>query len=217
MAKAGDNSIPSPAVWLPLDQAFKRLVGRVRSPAAAEVRIRRILEAGQWRGESFDGAETFDGKSINGDIWSWATLDVENCAATFESEDGPINGGTNLQAGTITWVDPDYDERTGEVRPAQYMTAIALRAMDGIACIEILLPIDGADHAADSNKRWIYNEVERRKTAGNIPQGITEFSKQLETALAKAAQTNKGLRPIIARTIENELREWKIWPIKPPK
>jgi hypothetical protein len=31
-----------------------------------------------------------------------------------------IQGGTNLQSGAITWVDPDYDERTGEVlRPIQ--------------------------------------------------------------------------------------------------
>jgi len=31
-----------------------------------------------------------------------------------------FQGGTNLQSGAITWVDPDYDERTGEVlRPIQ--------------------------------------------------------------------------------------------------
>jgi hypothetical protein len=32
-----------------------------------------------------------------------------------------IQGGTNLYAGAINWVDPDYDERTGEVlRPIQF-------------------------------------------------------------------------------------------------
>jgi hypothetical protein len=216
MDTAAEKSTPSARVWLPLNKAFDHMVQRIRSPDAAEARLRRILEAGQWRGESFDGTETFDGSKIEGDIWPWAKLDIPNCAATFEVDARSIEGGTNLYAGAINWVDPDYDERTGEVlRPSVlYLTTLALKAIEGIACIEMLLPTDSADHATPSADAWIQIEVGRRKAKGDVPGKITEFSKELAEALANAAVTNKSLRVLKPRTIENRLRDWQLWPIQ---
>ena len=61
---------------------------------------------------------------------------------------------------------------------------------------------------------WIAAEVKRMKEAGDIPDGIgiTEFSRELARRMKKAAATS-DLRPIKARSIENRLRAWGLWPI----
>jgi hypothetical protein len=191
MAKAANKSTPPGGEWLPLDQAFDRIVQRVHSPDAAEARIRRILQVGQWRGESFDGTETFDGTLLEGSLWSWATLDIPNCAASF---------------GTWPGIYDDAETIAG------YRAKIS-----GIACIEIFMATDSTENIAQSNKVWITAEVKRREAAGDIPNGITEFSEELQSALAKVAITNKRLRVLKARTIENRLREWELWPFHPPR
>ena len=60
---------------------------------------------------------------------------------------------------------------------------------------------------------WIAAEVKRMKEAGDIPDGIgiTEFSRELARRMKKAAATDH--RPIKARSIENGLRAWGLWPI----
>jgi hypothetical protein len=51
-----------------------------------------------------------------------------------------IQGGTNLYAGAINWVDPDYDERTGEVLSPVYPAT----------CLDI----DGGAIYADGQPHW---------------------------------------------------------------
>ena len=62
---------------------------------------------------------------------------------------------------------------------------------------------------------WITTEVKRMKEAGKIPDGIgiTEFSHNLAQRMKEAAATNRSIRAIKARSIENGLREWGLWPI----
>jgi hypothetical protein len=62
---------------------------------------------------------------------------------------------------------------------------------------------------------WITAEVKRMKKAGEIPDGIgiTKFSQELAKRMEKAAATDRSIRPIKARSIENGLREWGLWPI----
>jgi hypothetical protein len=62
---------------------------------------------------------------------------------------------------------------------------------------------------------WIAAEIEDMKKAKEIPPGITitELSRKLERRMLDAAKTGKRLRPIKARSIENGLREWGLWPI----
>ena len=60
---------------------------------------------------------------------------------------------------------------------------------------------------------WIAAEAKRMKAAGEIPHRIRSFARELESRMRKAAASDKSLRPIKAKSIENGLREWGLWPI----
>ena len=62
---------------------------------------------------------------------------------------------------------------------------------------------------------WIAAEAKRMKDANEIPTdiGISDFARELEGRMRKAATTNKSLRPIKWRSIKNKLREWGLWPV----
>jgi hypothetical protein len=64
------------------------------------------------------------------------------------------------------------------------------------------------------NKLWITGYVERRRTDGDLPKNITEFSRQIERNMCGADDCD---RPLKVRTIENRLRDWKLWPVRPAK
>jgi hypothetical protein len=57
-------------------------------------------------------------------------------------------------------------------------------------------------------------EVKRRKELGNIPAQITPFSRELESFMLSCSKTDPRVRPMKARSIENRLRDWKLFPIK---
>jgi hypothetical protein len=78
------------------------------------------------------------------------------------------------------------------------------------------VPEEPGDHKkARGAGGWIADEVKRMKEAGEIPPGIniTDFAKELERRMRNAAKIDESLRPIKARTIENGLRTWGLWPI----
>ena len=62
---------------------------------------------------------------------------------------------------------------------------------------------------------WIAAEAKRMKDANEISPdiGISDFARELERRLQKAATTNKSLRPIKWRSIKNKLPEWGLWPV----
>lgn len=62
---------------------------------------------------------------------------------------------------------------------------------------------------ANSRANWLHDAVERRVAAGDAPRGITELSRQL----AEEMKTS-GLHAYKARTIENRLRDWELWPVR---
>lgn len=63
-----------------------------------------------------------------------------------------------------------------------------------------------------SNEDWIRTEVARREEADDIPATITDFARQLE---GKMLEPDSNCRkPLNVRTIENRLRDWKLWPHK---
>ena len=71
------------------------------------------------------------------------------------------------------------------------------------------------DEEAPGAGAWIAAEAKRMKAADEIPPGIgiTDFARELERRMRKAAATNKSLRPIKWRSIKNKLPEWGLWPI----
>ena len=62
---------------------------------------------------------------------------------------------------------------------------------------------------------WIAAEARRMKAANEIPPdiGITDFARELESRMRKAAASDKSLRPIRWRSIKNRLPEWGLWPV----
>ena len=67
--------------------------------------------------------------------------------------------------------------------------------------------------------KWIAADIERMKKANKISPDITitELSRQLERRMTTAAERDKSIRPIKARSIENLLRVYGLWPISPSK
>jgi hypothetical protein len=62
---------------------------------------------------------------------------------------------------------------------------------------------------------WFAAEIKLMKVAGEIRPGIriSKLASKLERRMAKAAVTDRSLRPIKAKSIENGLRGWGLWPI----
>jgi hypothetical protein len=62
---------------------------------------------------------------------------------------------------------------------------------------------------------WIAAEARRMKKDGEIPPGIliSKFARELAKRMTKAATGNRSLRPITAKSIENGLRGWGLWPV----
>jgi hypothetical protein len=62
---------------------------------------------------------------------------------------------------------------------------------------------------------WIVAEVKRMKDANEIPPGIriSELARSLERKMQKTAASDKSIRRIKAKSIENMLRTYGLWPI----
>ena len=69
---------------------------------------------------------------------------------------------------------------------------------------------------AQGASEWITDDIERMKQANKISPDITitELSRKLERRMTTAAERDKTLRPIKARSIENALRFWGLFPVK---
>jgi hypothetical protein len=68
---------------------------------------------------------------------------------------------------------------------------------------------------SQTSKEWIKLEIERREKLGDIPEEITEFSRQLHSQMKDALRAGVVDRAIVPRTIETHLRvTWKIFPKK---
>jgi hypothetical protein len=59
---------------------------------------------------------------------------------------------------------------------------------------------------------WLADEARRMKAAGAIPPLQSEFARELERRMLIAAETNKSIRPLKASYLENQLRNWGLWP-----
>jgi hypothetical protein len=71
-----------------------------------------------------------------------------------------------------------------------------------------------ADQAAPKTGlvRWLKNEVSQLTATGKLPDRITDCARLLEAQLSTAADSDKSLRRVKARHIENELRTHGLFP-----
>jgi hypothetical protein len=76
-----------------------------------------------------------------------------------------------------------------------------------------LLPDEGEEVRGAG--AWIAAEAKRMKDANEIRSGIriSEFARKLEGRMNRAGASDKSVRPIKAKSIENMLRDWGLWPI----
>jgi hypothetical protein len=61
-----------------------------------------------------------------------------------------------------------------------------------------------------SPKEWIRAYVERRRAIGDIPNTITQFSREIASAMRDDDDCERSLK---CRSIENRLRDWDLWPV----
>jgi hypothetical protein len=85
------------------------------------------------------------------------------------------------------------------------------------AHLQAILPEDSRQDETDRHGAacWVAAEARCMKKAGEIPQGvrITVFARELARRMQKAATIDRSVRPIKAKSIENKLREWGLWPV----
>jgi len=65
-----------------------------------------------------------------------------------------------------------------------------------------------------SAKEWIVAAVERRRKAGNVPNRISDFARELHDEMARAVERGEVKSAYTSGTIENRLRDWQLWPVK---
>ena len=80
-----------------------------------------------------------------------------------------------------------------------------------------LLPEDWRQQETESPSasRWIAAEARAMKRPARRGLGIriTDFARKLAHRMTKAAAADRSIRPIKARSIQNKLREWGLWPL----
>jgi hypothetical protein len=191
MAKAGNKTI----TWILLRDARALVVEAYQSPSTAERWLQEHLKTGRirWRYWKIDDP-------IESDPWM---------------NDAPRSGepqfwcpfveigqpGLRLWILSVNWQESsahrDYTVSRIEV-PREDVVALLPRA---------LVPVSAR---GEPGKRWLEAEVKRREAAGDVPKSISDFSRELASKMAGVP----GVRPLKARTIENRLRDWELWPVK---
>jgi hypothetical protein len=204
MAKANDKS--STIDWIWLHDALMLAIPRFGSVVLAEIRLKEWLAAGElpWSCMQWDG---LDAEGI-------ARLDQENRVSIV----GYIIPSVAYHEGDPQFWRANYKIYWKQNWARQQATggARALGIKVSREHLVALVPDESREgeevHGAGA---WIAAEAKRMKDANEISPdiGISDFARELEGRLQKAATTNKSLRPIKWRSIKNKLPEWGLWPV----
>jgi hypothetical protein len=212
MAKANDKS--STIYWIWLHDALALAIPHFGSAVLAEIRLKEWLAAGelpwsckQWDGLDAEGIARLDREQrelIDQKNRGWIVLHILPSVAYHEGD--PQFWRANLN---IHWEENGARENaTGGAR------ALGIRiSRERLRALLPEEPREGEEvHGAGE---WIAAEAKRMKDANEISPdiGISEFARELERRMKKAAITDKSLRPIKWRSIKNKLREWGCWPV----
>jgi hypothetical protein len=201
MAEA--NKKPSTAIWL--SEAGARLAeGHGGSSRVAEELLRDEVAADRmlW------GYLKKRGDAPDGELWQSARIDLEECYAItgYDINDRVLSGTEPLK-----WLGIG----TGTGRHGLWRTEWFGIWMS--PHVLALLPEDSRRQKSNNHGAsgmWIAAEIERMRP-DEIPATITELARELAHRMDKAAKINRAVRPIKARSIENRLREWGLWPVTP--
>jgi hypothetical protein len=203
MAKADDTTITD---WIWLPEALDLAVDALGSVVGAKELLIEWLAAG----------------SLPWDCMQWKALDAEGIAEFEQS----------LKEAGIVQLPPSGPYYKGDPRfwgsnllDINWKDNAAESVVDGAYARGIKVPrarllelLPGESREGEEVRgagAWIAAEAKRMKNAGEIPPGIriSEFARELERRMLKAADSDKSPRPITWRSINNELRNWGLWPI----
>jgi hypothetical protein len=212
MAKAHVKSSPEPwpAEGLPLKAAIERVSGTVLSDAHASALFAGITHTTDEGARRIRDArhETERALSLLLDAWNNGAL-----VATGRRVD-PLSASVPIPPPGVTWrlrildagrsviVDPGFDRKCiFDLRfwPIEMATSPSVASRPSASPV----PPDPKD--------WLVGEVAQRRAADLIPEKITDFSRELATQMVAASRTGGVARALKARTIENMLRELKLF------
>ena len=193
MAKAGNKTI----TWILLRDARALVVEAYQSPSTAERWLQEHLKTGRirWRCWKIDGP-------IESDPWMNDATRLGDPRFWCPSVEV---GGMRLWILSVNWQESSA-HRNG--MGGYTVSRIEVPREDVVALLPRgLVPVSAR---GEPGNRWIEAEVKRRAAAGDVPESITDFSRELASKMAGVP----GVRPLKPRTIENRLRDWRLWPIK---
>jgi hypothetical protein len=212
MAEAAGTTSTTDWIWL--REALALAVAALGSVALAKGRLTEWLAAGKvpWTCMSWEGLDAKDLAKLKQerDYFAFSRLSIFAPSAAYYPGD-PEFWNAIIK---IDW------EEDGAYELARLNGAHALGIKVSRTHLLELLPADPHKHEQVRGAgTWITAEVKRMKEAKEIPPDIriTDLAHDLERRMRKAAASNKLIRPIKARSIENGLRVWGLWPITPIK
>jgi hypothetical protein len=207
MAKADDTTSTTDWIWL--REALALAVAAHGSVALAKERLREWLAAGEvpWTCVSWSGLDAKGLAKLKSREGLLGLFRAPYCPSAAYHPGDPQFWNAGLK---IDWED-DGAHELARVDGAQ-----ALGIKVSHTHLLELLPEGPRKHEQVRGAGvWIAGEVKRMKKAGEIPPDIriTDLARDLERRMHKAAASNNSIRAIKARSIENGLREWGLWPI----
>jgi hypothetical protein len=193
MAKAGNKTI----TWILLRDARALVVEAYQSPSTAE----RWLQEGNWA-HPLALLENRWPHPIESDPWMNDATRLGDPQFWCPSVEV---GGLRLWILSVNWQESSA-HRNGMT--GYTVSRIEVPREDVVALLpRALVPVSAR---GEPGKRWLEAEVKRREAAGDVPKSISDFSRELASKMAGVP----GLSPLKARTIENRLRDWGLWPVK---
>jgi hypothetical protein len=207
MAKAGKKPSTT-TTWILLSVALDLLVDYYRDRGIAKRILLRALFAGDvdWRCARFEGRRE-PGDPDVGDPRFWRQTPATPA-------DGVVypDGGVYLVTLQINW---EQDSAKTDIWNGCY-TAVRIEVSreDVLALLPAEIQEEPMDGPTGSGI-WISTEAKNMKKAGEIPANIgkSDFARELETRMRKAAKADPSIRPVKWTHIKNKLLDWGLWPI----
>lgn len=112
----------------------------------------------------------------------------------------------------------EWDRQEAEVKQRNEQLNAERKVIDHLRAVrDGLLPPDWQKRQEVSQERVttrsrIEAEAKRMKAAGEIPDGITKFARELEVRLYQAAIVDPSIRRVQWTYIKNNLPKWNLWP-----
>jgi hypothetical protein len=199
----------STADWLWLQDALDLAAAALGSRALAKERLMEWLAAGKlpWSCMSWEGLDAADIARLRQELRAAGILSIAASAAYYNGD--PQFWGASLVE--IDWGDNAAYE-------AVFVSDGARARGIKVPRAHLLALLSGGPRERKQLRgagAWVAAEASRMKAANEIPPDIriTDFARELARRMDKAAASNRSIRPIKSRSVENKLRDWGLWPI----